>query len=339
MYVGLGLLAATATVLRLELLGLALPCYLAAWLAFRRPLAHLVALGLVSCGAGMALSLAIDSYFWQQPYLWPEGAAIWFNVVEGHSAEWGVAPWHTYLTQALPRLLAAAVPMIALGVLVRPRDRTTLLLAWIASVHVALLSALPHKEWRFILYTIPLWNALAARGLYRCLAYRGGFLVVLGVVAVSGAQCIIALAASAHNYPGGAALAALQDLVRGPAHVHIDTRAAMTGVSLFQCTHLERPSGSWVASQPPAWIYDKTEHPPFDLCRWTHMLTEHACPTDFREMTPPVQAFSALSLQRPSAYVAAVRAAGLRLGAWRAWLPVQLRMVDALHLCERVVPC
>ncbi|WFD27415.1 dolichyl-P-Man:Man7GlcNAc2-PP-dolichol alpha-1,6-mannosyltransferase [Malassezia nana] len=207
MYVGLGLLAATATVLRLELLGVAVPCYLAAWLPFRRPLAHLVALGLVSCFGGMALCLAIDSYFWQQPYLWPEGAAIWFNVVEGHSAEWGVAPWHTYLTQALPRLLAAAVPMVALGILVRPRDRTAVLLAWIASVHVALLSALPHKEWRFILYTVPLWNALAARGLHRCLAYPGGFIVVLGILAVSVAQCIIALTASALNYPGGAALA------------------------------------------------------------------------------------------------------------------------------------
>ncbi|CCU99276.1 ER alpha-1,6-mannosyltransferase-like protein [Malassezia sympodialis ATCC 42132] len=303
MYVGLALLAATAVVLRLELLGLAIPCYLAAWIAFDRPLVHLVPLGLTSCVAGVALSILVDSYFWQGPFLWPEGDALLFNVVEGHSAEWGIAPWSMYMTQALPRLLAAGLPMAALGAIVYLRDRTTALLAWIAGVHVALLSALPHKEWRFILYTVPLWNALAARGMHRCLAYPGGILVAGGVLAISAAQCVLSLAASAHNYPGGAALALLHERVRGAAHVHIDTLSAMTGVSLFQSKHLARASASWVPSQAPAWIYNKTESPQLDLCLFTHMLSERACPPGFRDMAAPIQGLSRVQLQRPADFM------------------------------------
>ena len=337
MYVGLALLAATAVVLRLELLGLAIPCYLAAWIAFDRPLVHLVPLGLTSCVAGVALSILVDSYFWQGPFLWPEGDALLFNVVEGHSAEWGIAPWSMYMTQALPRLLAAGLPMAALGAIVYLRDRTTALLAWIAGVHVALLSALPHKEWRFILYTVPLWNALAARGMHRCLAYPGGILVAGGVLAISAAQCVLSLAASAHNYPGGAALALLHERVRGAAHVHIDTLSAMTGVSLFQSKHLARASASWVPSQAPAWIYNKTESPQLDLCLFTHMLSERACPPGFRDMAAPIQGLSRVQLQRPADFMRALRAAGLRL-AWRVW-PVRLVTADAIHVCERVQAC
>jgi len=334
MYLGLALLAATATVLRLELLGLAIPCYLAAWLAFRRPLVHLVPLGLASCAAGVALSIVVDSYFWQTPWLWPEGDAILFNVVEGHSAEWGVAPWHMYLTQVLPRLLAAALPMALLGAISSFGNRTSTLLVWIAGVHVALLSVLPHKEWRFILYTIPLWNALAANGLHSCLAYHGGALVVAGVLAVSVAQCVLSLAASALNYPGGTALALLHERACGAVHVHIDTLSAMTGVSLFQSSHLMRPSTSWVPSQAPGWIYNKTESPTLDLCPFTHMLTEQACPPAFRDMAASVQAFDRIQLLRPADYLHALHTTG-----WRMWLPVRLLTTDAIHVCERVQAC
>lgn len=336
MYTGLALLASTAVVLRLELLGMAIPCYLAAWLVFRRPLLRLIFVGLASCVAGLVLSLVVDSYFWQRPFLWPEGDAIFFNVVEGHSAEWGVSPWHMYMTQALPRLLVAAIPMAALGVIARPRDRTMALLVWMAGVHVALLSVLPHKEWRFILYTVPLWNALAARGMHRCLAYPGGILVVAGVLVTSAAQCVLSVAASVLNYPGGAALVLLHEHVRTSAHVHIDTLSAMTGVSLFQSTHLARTGSSWVPTLEPTWIYNKTESPHLDLCLFTHMLTERACPAAFREMTAPIQALAGLQIMRPAAYWTTVRAAGLRLAAW---LPVRFVTSDAIHVCERVDVC
>jgi hypothetical protein len=38
-----------------------------------------------------ALTVLIDSYFWDQWPLWPEFFSIYFNVYEGKSAEWGVS--------------------------------------------------------------------------------------------------------------------------------------------------------------------------------------------------------------------------------------------------------
>ena len=37
-----------------------------------------------------ALTITVDSYFWNRYPLWPEFSSIYFNVVEGKSAEWGV---------------------------------------------------------------------------------------------------------------------------------------------------------------------------------------------------------------------------------------------------------
>jgi hypothetical protein len=38
-----------------------------------------------------AVTVLIDSYFWDQWPLWPELFSIYFNVYEGKSAEWGVS--------------------------------------------------------------------------------------------------------------------------------------------------------------------------------------------------------------------------------------------------------
>jgi alpha-1,6-mannosyltransferase len=38
-----------------------------------------------------AVTVLIDSYFWDQWPLWPEIFSIYFNVYEGKSAEWGVS--------------------------------------------------------------------------------------------------------------------------------------------------------------------------------------------------------------------------------------------------------
>lgn len=43
----------------------------------------------VLCWTGVTVS--VDSYFWGK-WVWPEGAGIMFNVVEGHSSDWGVCP-------------------------------------------------------------------------------------------------------------------------------------------------------------------------------------------------------------------------------------------------------
>lgn len=38
------------------------------------------------------VTVGVDSYFWGKT-VWPEGSAIFFNVVEGHASDWGVRPF------------------------------------------------------------------------------------------------------------------------------------------------------------------------------------------------------------------------------------------------------
>jgi hypothetical protein len=40
------------------------------------------------------LTITVDSYFWNRYPLWPEFSGIYFNVVEGKSAEWGVRTFY-----------------------------------------------------------------------------------------------------------------------------------------------------------------------------------------------------------------------------------------------------
>lgn len=86
---------------------------------------------------------------------------MYFNVYEGKSADWGVSPAHAYFSSHIPRLLLLGAPLTLLGALIDPRAREAVLPALCA---VGLLSGLGHKEWRFIVYTVPLFNFAAARG-------------------------------------------------------------------------------------------------------------------------------------------------------------------------------
>lgn len=109
------------------------------------------------------LTTLLDSYFWQQWPLWPELYSIYFNVYQNKSAEWGVSPFHAYFSVHLPKLLLSSAPLAAIGFLVEPRVRSLLISPL---VFVGLMSFLGHKEWRFVVYVIPLFNIAAARGAY-----------------------------------------------------------------------------------------------------------------------------------------------------------------------------
>ncbi|KAE9400657.1 hypothetical protein BT96DRAFT_992770 [Gymnopus androsaceus JB14] len=109
--------------------------------------------------ASIALTTAVDSYFWRT-LVWPEFAGIYFNVVEGKSSEWGTSPPLTYFISSLSKLLLTAFPLSILGFFMDSRIREAL------TPHiafVALISLLAHKEWRFIIYVVPVFNIAAAR--------------------------------------------------------------------------------------------------------------------------------------------------------------------------------
>lgn len=69
-------------------------------------------------------------------------------------------PW-TYVAVFLPKLLLGALPLAFVGLASDRRIRTMLLPA---GVFVTFISLLGHKEWRFIVYLVPLFNIAAARG-------------------------------------------------------------------------------------------------------------------------------------------------------------------------------
>ncbi|KAJ2009920.1 hypothetical protein GGI04_000019 [Coemansia thaxteri] len=209
------------------------------------------------------LTVAIDSYFWRTPWMWPEFQAFWFNVVEDRSSEWGVSPPRYYFAHLLPKLLLGALPLACIGALA---DARASCIAAPYIVAIGIFSANPHKEWRFIFPAVPVFNICAAAGmtlLYRVTPRRQlvtltGVLLAAGSLAATVSMTLI----SSLNYPGGHALAKLHNMEHASGvRVHIDSFAAMTGVARFGQIRGD-------------WVYDKTEGlQPGQFGNFTHLIT------------------------------------------------------------------
>ena len=127
------------------------------------------------------------------------------------------------------------------------------------AIFILIYSLLPHKEWRFIIYSIPAFTAVASAGAAwiwsrrtKSMLYRVGSIALVVSVAASFATSMALLYISHLNYPGGHALALLHDMTTGEGgrrsiSVHLDNLACQTGVTRFQQIH------------SPNWTYDKTE--------------------------------------------------------------------------------
>ncbi|KAL4792542.1 Alg9-like mannosyltransferase family-domain-containing protein [Aspergillus venezuelensis] len=225
---------------------------------------------------GLAITLPVDSFFWQRFPLWPELAALKFNVVDGQSSAWGVSPWHYYFSNALPRLLLnpltylVGIPVALFQPATRPLAKSLLVPSL---AYIALYSAQPHKEWRFIVYAIPPLGAAAALGASyiwtrytKSVIYR---LLSLGLIVSTLASFLLSsfilLPASSANYPGAHALNALHAHVHNAApkntpisvSVHLGNLACQTGVTRF----LQQDSPSSSSSPSVSWSYDKTPPP------------------------------------------------------------------------------
>ncbi len=122
-----------------------------------RRLPPLIAGGLVA----VALFGALDAVTWG----WP-GESLWRNVLinlwYGVSAHWGVEPWHYYLDAVLFYWGAATAVML---VLARLGARRLPVLAALALIILAIHSAIPHKEFRFIYPALLLTVISAGLGL------------------------------------------------------------------------------------------------------------------------------------------------------------------------------
>lgn len=212
--------------------------------------------GIAGVVVGLAATVCIDSFFWQQFPLWPEWVGFYYNTVLGRSSEWGTSPFYFYFLNAVPRLLLNPLTyLVCIPNALYIRTSRDILIPQAA--FIAIYSFLPHKEWRFIIYTIPAFTAVAAGGAgwiwtrrAKTAMYRLGSVVLVMSTLASFGLSVGLLYISSLNYPGGEALQRLHELVGKdlykPQWIYMDNLACQTGVSRFQQHH-------------PVWSYDKTE--------------------------------------------------------------------------------
>lgn len=268
----IGLISFAAIVFRAELILFAGSLALVVLLARKASIFQIVRAGFQGLAVGALLSMIVDGYFWQntvfklpdRPVFVPEIYGFVYNVVMGKSSLWGVEPWHAYFTKHIPNMATNPVTIGLIPAGLAFNSPTGLrILAAAATLFVAIYSAQPHKEWRFVVYIMPIVAVTAANGATYCWTRlrRGSppifkMLNLVLVLSTVGAYLVsfAKLQTSSLNYPGGDALHRFNTVFDPsfeshlPVTVHLDVPVCMTGATRFGEIH----NSSMV-------IYDKTE--------------------------------------------------------------------------------
>ncbi|XP_010692030.2 dol-P-Man:Man(7)GlcNAc(2)-PP-Dol alpha-1,6-mannosyltransferase isoform X1 [Beta vulgaris subsp. vulgaris] len=271
-YTALQILVFATLVFRCDVLLLACPIGLQLLLTRSVSLWKAIKCCIVAAILSIGLTVMVDSLMWRR-VLWPEFEVLWFNSVLDRSSEWGVSPFHWYFTSALPRSLLAVYPLVMLGVLL---DRRTLRYLVPTLSFVVLYSKLPHKELRFIISSLPVFNLAAAISASRIYNNRKKsfwklfYIGMLGLFLISLGCTIMFFMASYHNYPSGYGLRKLHEMGHlnntGDVRTHIDTYSAMNGITRFCESGLP-------------WRYSKEEDISLKDYRhrnFTYLLNEHS---------------------------------------------------------------
>uniref|UniRef100_A0A1A9ZT19 Mannosyltransferase n=1 Tax=Glossina pallidipes TaxID=7398 RepID=A0A1A9ZT19_GLOPL len=218
----------------------------------------------------LIISVAVDSFFWQRFPTWAEGEVLWYNTVLNKSSNWGTSPFLWYFYSALPRSMGCSLIFVPFGLIMEPRVRP---LTFAAIGYVLLYSIMPHKELRFIIYVLPVFNLTAATTcarfwlnaskslIHKFLAFCAGGHLLLNIL-----MTLFLLTVSSTNYPGGAALNRLHSLESEFSNVtvHIANLAAQSGVSRFLQIRAN-------------WRYCKNENLNYtrvELSAFSHLLVE-----------------------------------------------------------------
>jgi len=228
---------------------------------------RLIVVGILSLLLWPPFTMVVDSYFWRRT-TWPEAEVMYYNVYLNKSGDWGVMPPLWYFYSALPRALLSSLLLLPAAPLL---DKRSLLLLLPTLSFIAIYSILPHKELRFIIYSIPLLNtaaAMTASGIWR--KRNTSFLLRLLGVGLLGhlfLNFVLSLAlarVSSLNYPGGEAIKTLHNLKdsTSPVNVHLDVFTCQTGVSRF-------------LQERHDWSYSKAENlTAEELSGFSHLLVE-----------------------------------------------------------------
>lgn len=248
--------------------------------------------GIISGVISLGVSCFIDTYFWQTRLMWPEGYVFYFNAILGKSVEWGVLPFNAYFTTFLPRLLLMSLPLCIFSVFTdRTRRFLTPILAFIGGF-----SFLGHKEWRFIIYVVPIFNLCAAIGWITIKQKYSRFIIINRLIStlviISFLISTMMVITSSYNYPGGVALQKIHIIQRDntQARIHLDVYTAMTGASRFGQLRND-------------WMYYKNESHslPIDYTGYTHLLTStphfHGA---YFEIIDTVYGYEKILLKNPS---------------------------------------
>ncbi|EWC45530.1 hypothetical protein DRE_05388 [Drechslerella stenobrocha 248] len=270
--IGLQMLIVGAVIFRAELgllfLAYLIPLVAAGWVSIW----ELLILGGVTGTGAVLTAVSVDTYFWQTwpTPMWAELQGFLFNTVQGRSAEYGVSPVHYYFTSAIPRLLLnplATVVLLPLGVYAGGWQRTVQRLVGPSLGFVAAYSLLPHKEWRFIVYIVPALTLVAGVGAdylfarrRSSVAYAAASLALVTTVGVSFAAAGMMTYVSSLNYPGGYALAALEEVAAGRevAKVHMDVFTCMTGATRFTENTVAHPGWKFSKEERPEMLINPT---------------------------------------------------------------------------------
>lgn len=187
-------------------------------------------------GAGVFLSsliftVIVDSYLWNKKWLWPEFNVFLFNTYKNGSVNYGVSPFYTYFVEYLPKIAPLSYPLAIMAYMEKEKNKRLLRPVFL---FVFIYSFLPHKEWRFIMYTVTPLQYVASRYIKTFKNLWILKFISVGVFALS----IVAMAISSLNYPGGVALSKTP-VKEGT--VYIDTFTAMNGASRFGQAYPCRP--------------------------------------------------------------------------------------------------
>ncbi|ORX35947.1 Alg9-like mannosyltransferase family-domain-containing protein [Kockovaella imperatae] len=288
------LLTATATIIRLELAALLLPIVLSLLMFGRLTLETALIAGTVGGIGSLLVCSPFDLILWRPtlthpdfPFdsylqlIWPEATSLWYNLFLGKASDWGESPWWYYLVNALPKISLSSLPLAGLGMvlwfagalrLIKPARTMSgakdvmesFLLGGCCLVLV--MSCIGHKEWRFVVYVVPIFNIVAAftadylwqfpwRRL-RPLARVG----LVGLVCLNLAFTALSTYISAYNYPGGQVWRILHSLPMSGSKpvIHYTNYPLQTGASLFTFTHIPLQSRALPLTQNE-WTYSKSE--------------------------------------------------------------------------------